>query len=379
MEPLIGWAIIGAAIGFTLGVAIGAMIALMWRRLREAELRAELQALRGQAAPEAMRESLRALTGEALKELLHTADQQLGRLLEPLKGTLNRLEQQLHELERNEARERGSLKTELEQLSRAVSELQKSTTKLSHALKAPSPRGRWAEIQLQRLVEMAGMQRHVDFSVQVSVGEKERPDMIIYLPNNRCIIVDAKAPMDAYLQALESDDEQKRRDHLKAHARNLKNRIRELGNREYWRANEKLSLEFVVMYIPGEGILSAAFEEDGELLEYAFQHRVVLATPLILLALLKTIAYGWQQQQTLQNAQEIIRQSQELSQLMYEFIKCIYDLGKELKKAVDKYNDVVELFDTKLSSSLIRMYELQGRREEPSPLKRIRETPRIDE
>lgn len=376
MGPFIGWALIGAAIGFTLGVILGALIMFLWRRLREAELHAELRLLRGQAAPETMKESLRALTGDAVKDLLDIARARFEELTKPLGEVLGRLEQQLRDLERNQAREQGSLKKELDQLSQTIVELQKSTLELSGVLKASGPRGQWAEIQLQRLVELAGMQKHVDFRTQVWVGEGERPDLIIYLPNNRCIAVDAKAPLDAYFRALKAADEQERRRHLETHARSLRERIRTLSGKEYWRALDNPGPELVVMYLPGEAILSAAFEADGELLEYAFQQRVLPATPIILLALLKAIAYGWQQQQTLENAQDIIRQSHELSKRMSVFINHLSELGKELKQAVEKYNKMLGSFEQRVRPVLRQIQELQGLRDEMQLPESIKEMPR---
>lgn len=377
MGPFIGWALIGATIGFTFGVILGALIMFLWRRLQEVELRAELQRLKEQVAPETVKESLRAFTGDAVQNLLQVAHQQFEGLMRPLGEMLGRLEQQLRELERNQAQEQGSLKKELDQLSQTIVELQKSTLELSGVLKASGPRGRWAELQLQRLVELAGLQKHIDFETQVSVGEGERPDLIIYLPNKRCIVVDAKAPMDAYSMALKAADEQERRRHLETHARSLRERIRTLGRKEYWRALSNLSPELVVMYLPAEAILSAAFEADRELLEYAFEQRVLPATPIILLALLKAIAYGWQQQQTLDNAQDIIHQSKVLSERMSVFINHLLELGKELKQAVEKYNKMLGSFEQRVRPALRRIQELQGLRDEIQLLEPIEEMPRL--
>ncbi len=377
MGPFIGWALMGAVIGFILGVMLGALLMFLWRRLQEVELRAELQRLKEQVAPETVKESLRAFTGDAVQNLLQIAYQQFEGLTKPLREMQERLEQRLRELERNQAQEQGSLKKELDQLSQTIVELQKSTLELSGALKASGPRGQWAEIQLQRLVELAGLQKYIDFETQGSVGEGERPDMIIRLPNKRCIVVDAKAPMDAYFRALKETDERERRKHLAAHARSLRERIRTLGGKEYWRALSNSSPELVVMYLPGEAILSAAFEADGELLEYAFQQRVLPATPIILLALLKAIAYGWQQQQTLENAQDIIRQSHELSRRMSVFVDHLSELGKELKQTVEKYNKIVGSFEHRVRPALRRIQELQGLPDETQPLEPIGEMPRL--
>ncbi|MFN3928336.1 MAG: DNA recombination protein RmuC [Thermoflexus sp.] len=362
MGAVIGWALVGVTVGFTLGVVCGALLMFLWRRLREAELRAELQALRGQASPEAMRENLRAITGDAIKDLVQITQHQFDPLLKQLQ---------------EQARAHGALKEELDQLFRAIGELQKHTTEIAGALKAAIPRGRWAEIQLQRLVELAGMREHVDVEFQASLSEGSRPDLLIHLPNGRYIVVDAKAPMDAYWRAVEAADTGERRKHLEDHARALRDHIKALSRKEYWRALGNPGPELVVLYIPGEPILSAAFEGDRELLEFAFQQRVLPATPVILLALLKAIAYGWQQQRTLENAQEILRQSHELHQRISKFVEHLSELGKELRQAVEKYNAALGSFERRVLPKFREMQRLRGALEDVSAPQPIEEMPRM--
>ncbi len=362
MGSLIGWTLIGATVGFTLGFIFGALVMFLWRRLREAELRAELQVLRGQASPEAMRDHLRAITGDAMKDLVEITQKQF----DPL---LKRLQEQ--------AQAHGALKEELDRLFQTIGELQKHTTEVASALKASIPRGRWAEIQLQRLVELAGMQEYVDVEFQTSLSEGSRPDLVVRLPNDCSIAVDAKAPMDAYLRAVEATDVRERKKHLEDHAKALKNHIRALSSKEYWRSLGNPGPEFVVMYIPGEPILSAAFEGDHELLEFAFQQRVLLATPVIFLALLKVIAYGWQQRRALENAQAIMEQSQELSRRLSRFVEHLSDLGRELKQAVEKYNAALGSFERRVRPAFEKMQRLRGTTEEINAPEPIEEMPRM--
>lgn len=358
MGSVVGWALVG----FALGVICGALLMFLWRRLREAELQAELQALRGQASPEAMRESLRAITGDAIKDLVQITQHQFDPLLKQLQ---------------EQARAHGALKEELDQLFRAIGELQKYTTEIAGALKAAIPRGRWAEIQLQRLVELAGMHEHVDVQFQASLGEGSRPDLLVHLPNGRYIAVDAKAPMDAYWRAVEAADTRERKKHLEDHAKALRDHIKALSRKEYWRALGNPGPELVVLYIPGEPLLSAAFEGDHELLEFAFQQRVLPATPVILLALLKAIAYGWQQQRTLENAQAIIQQSHELHQRISKFVEHLSELGKELRQAVEKYNVALGSFERRVLPKFREMQRLRGALEDVNAPEPIEEMPRM--
>ena len=251
-----------------------------------------------------LRETFIALASEELAAKsahLRTATRdEMGTVVAPLRDELTKLDQHVRVLESRREGAYSKLGSQLELLTNQHESLRHQTTVLAEALKASSVRGRWGEVQLRRLVEMAGMQEHVDFDEQVS-GKEGRPDMVIRLPQGGVLPVDSKVSLDAFLKAMESEDDQVRKGHLNRHSQAVRTRIRELSNKAYWEQFDKAP-EVVVMFVPIEACIGAAFMHDTGLFEFALSNKVLVSSPVALFALLKTMAYGWQQQQVAENA-----------------------------------------------------------------------------
>lgn len=229
------------------------------------------------------------------------------------------MDKQVRELEQKREGAYQSLEKHLGQLGQAQTQLRDTTVTLAQALKSSTVRGRWGELQLRRVLELAGMTSHVDFDEQVTTDEG-RPDVIVHLPNQGILPVDAKTPMTAYLAAIEADEKEQQAK-LAAHAQAMRNRIQELGRKQYWDQFERAP-EMVIMFVPSEACLSAAFEQDPALLEFGMGKHVLITTPFTLLALLRAVAYGWQQQQITENVREIAKQGQELYERVIKFLIC---------------------------------------------------------
>lgn len=287
--------------------------------------------------------------------------------MNPLKEALERYEKQLKTMDTNSATSFAGVRQLVET---HVVALEKETAKLSTALRAPQVRGRWGEITLQRVVEIAGMSPHCDFDLQPSVeGESgvKRPDLVVRLPQGRRIVVDAKAPITAYLDAVDAIDEGSRRDCLVRHAGAVRNHMTLLSAKEYWKQFEPTP-DFVVMFIPGESFFSAALEQDRNLMEEAFQKKIILATPSTLLALLRTVAHSWQQRDVAENAQRIAVSGRELYERIKVFATHVGNIAKGLRNANDAYNESVSSWQTRVLPSGRRMMELGAvRQDTPLP------------
>jgi DNA recombination protein RmuC len=228
--------------------------------------------------------------------------------------------------------------------------LQGETRNLVQALRRPEVRGRWGELTLRRLVELAGLAEHCDFSEQPAVRTTTghvRPDLIVHMPGGRDVVIDAKTPLDAYLSAIEAGDDATRDAHLKRHAAQLRARIRELAAKAYWELLPR-STDFVVLFVPGDQFLSAALDKEPELLEQALAERVILAAPGSLVALLRTVAYGWRQEQLTRNADEIRSLAEELYRRLGTFSEHLSQLGRHLDQSVAQFNRLVGSFDSKV-------------------------------
>lgn len=292
-------------------------------------------------------------------------------LVVPIKSALENVDVKLAELEKNRIGTYEALKQQVNDMMDIQKSLKDETNHLVSALKTPSVRGRWGEMQLRRVIEIAGMVEHCDFEEQVEVtkisdgtsssfnkvggySKKDsitvRPDMVVYLPGDRQIIIDAKVPLSAYLQALESTDEKAKKNFLKEHAKQIRSHISALANKKYWAQFEK-SPEFVIMFLPGEIFLSAAAEYDRDLIEFAMQQRILISTPTILLGLLHTIAYGWRQENLAKNARHIIEMGQELYQRLAVMTDHIGQLGRNINSVIQSYNATVGSFETRVLSS----------------------------
>jgi DNA recombination protein RmuC len=285
-------------------------------------------------------------------------------VVNPLKENLSLLDGYVRELEQKREGAYHGMQEQLRQLAQSHTTLQNTTSSLAQALKSPTVRGRWGELQLRRVVEMAGMVKHVHFMEQ-AVTDGGRPDMIAYLPNKGILPIDAKTPLNAYLEATEALDEVTRRRKLGDHVRAIRIHIADLSKKQYWEQFANAP-DFVVMFIPNEACLNAAYEYDPELLEYALTQRVLITTPVTLLALLHTIAYGWQQQQLTENAQQIAEQGKELHKRLCNFVNHFGDLRTYLERSVQGYNKAIGSFDSRVLPAIRKLEEMGVANEELS-------------
>lgn len=310
------------------------------------------------------------------KSDLEKREQAINELVKPIYSTLVEFDTKLQDLEKARIGAYVSLHEQVHLLHTTQNQLRLETSNLVSALRKPAVRGRWGEIQLKRVVELAGMLDHCDFSEQESTTTEEgriRPDLLVHLPGQKTIIVDAKAPLDAYLDAIQIDDEYLRKSKLKDHARQIRNHISSLGKKSYWNQFQSSSPEFVVLFIPGEAFFSAALEQDPMLIELGVEEHVILATPTTLIALLKAVVYGWKQENIARNAQEISALGREL----YKRVSVMSDhwrkVGKSLGNAIESYNQATGSLESRVLVSARKFKELEATAEDD-----IEELPPID-
>ncbi len=296
---------------------------------------------------------------EAGKQL-EARKQAVEALVKPISDTLVKYNQSLQEVENARQKSYGALSEQVRQLQEHQQALLGATSTLASALKRTDVGGRWGEVQLRRVAELAGMIPHCDFDEQASVGDasaRQRPDMVVKLPAGRVIVVDSKTVLRGYLDALEAGDERQRKQLLEEHARNLDNRVRELAAKAYTQQFERTP-DFVVQFIPGEAFLYAALQVRPDLLENALQKGVILATPSTLVSLLRVIALGWREEQVAEGARQISDLGKELHQRLFVMIDHITKLGQSLDKAVGSYNSFVGSLESRVLPSARRFEQL---------------------
>jgi DNA recombination protein RmuC len=387
-----------AWLAFAVGAAIGALGALIWRARREQSLRIETELLRARLKSEETisaereqalvraREQLQGVFGELARDSLHSNSEvflQLARerltrqqtdasqalkeretaiesLVQPIREALANTEAQIQAIERDRIDAFATIKSQMEVLASGQNLLSRETRNLVTALRRPDVRGQWGEITLRRLVELSGMTSHVDFTEQQHRSTDSgaiRPDMVVHMPEQRDIIVDVKTPLDAYLAAVEAQDDEERGAQLRRHAQIVGARVRELSSKQYWSQFER-SPDFVVLFLPGDQFLSAALQENPGLIDDSLRQNVMLATPTSLVALLKALSYGWKQTILADNAAEIRRLGEDLYKRLAVFGEHLGKLGKSLGSSVDSFNKAVGSLEQQVLPAARRFPEL---------------------
>jgi len=388
----------GLWMAFALGIALGALAALVWRARRERSLSIETELLRARLKSEETvsaereqaltraREQLQGVFGDLARDTLQSNSEvflQLARerltrqqsdasqalkeretaiesLVQPIREALAKTEAQIQAIERERIDAFATIKTQMEVLASGQTLLSRETRNLVTALRRPDVRGQWGEITLRRLVELSGMTSHVDFTEQQHLATESgaiRPDMVVHMPEQRDIIVDVKTPLDAYLAAVEAQDDEERGAQLRRHAQIVGARVRELSSKQYWSQFER-SPDFVVLFLPGDQFLSAALQENPGLIDDSLRQNVMLATPTSLVALLKAVSYGWKQTILADNAAEIRRLGEDLYKRLSVFGEHLGKLGKSLGSSVDSFNKAVGSLEQQVLPAARRFPEL---------------------
>jgi DNA recombination protein RmuC len=401
-----------------IGIAVGALAALLWRARREQSLRVETELLRARLKSEESlsaereqalaraREQLQGVFGDLARDSLQSNSElflQLARerltrqqsdaslalkeretaiesLVQPIREALAKTEAQIQAIERERIDSFATIKTQMESLASGQNSLSRETRNLVTALRRPDVRGQWGEITLRRLVELSGMSLHIDFTEQHHLSTDSgaiRPDMVVHMPDRRDIVVDVKTPLDAYLAAVESQNDEDRGLQLRRHSQAVGARVRELSSKQYWSQFER-SPDFVVLFLPGDQFLTAALQENPGLIDDSLRQNVMLATPTSLVALLKIVAYGWKQSALADNAAEIRRLGEDLYKRLAVFGEHLAKLGKSLGSSVDSFNKAIGSLEQQVLPSA-RRFEGLGLRtpREIEPLEPIAGLTRI--
>jgi DNA recombination protein RmuC len=407
-------------LAFALGLLLGALAVLLWRARREQTMRIETALLRARLQTEATlsaerelaaaraRDQIQGVFGELARESLQSnsevflqlarerlARQQLDAsqslkeretaiesLVRPIRDALAKTEAQIQVIERDRIDSFATIRAQMEVLASGQSLLSRETRNLVTALRRPDVRGQWGEITLRRLVELSGMTSHVDFTEQQHRNTDSgaiRPDMIVHMPEQRDIVVDVKTPLDAYLAAVEAQDDEERSSQLRRHAQIVGARVRELSSKQYWSQFER-SPDFVVLFLPGDQFLSAALQENPGLIDDSMRQNVMLATPTSLVALLKAVSYGWKQTVLADNAAEVRQLGEELYKRLAVFGEHLGKLGKSLGASVESFNRAVGSLEQQVLPAARRFPDLGlrvNRDIEPiEPIASLTRTPR---
>ncbi len=391
-------------VGLAIGALAGAAVAVALARSGRERLREQLNTISADSR-ERMRDEMKSISADVLKQTgdslaQRLADQrraeeeraagEMAKRAEELKGLvgpvnekLGRVEHEIGRLERERKQAQGELASMVRQLHEGVGGLRQETGNLVSALKRPSTRGSWGEIQLRNVIEMAGMIEHCDFLEQSTVQSEDgalRPDVLVKLPGEKVIVVDSKVPLDAYLAHLEAQTDDERGVQMARHAKQTRDHITKLASKGYQRQFDGTP-DLVVMFVPSDGIYQAALAEDPALIEYGVHQQVLMATPTTLIALLRAVHYGWRQEQIAESARHIAETGRELHRRLAIFVDPLAKLGRQLNSAVEAYNQAARSFDSRLAPKVREIAELgasSGRElTEPAPIEASAQAPTV--
>lgn len=327
--------------------------------------------------------SLDSVNADAARRNAGEVGERMGQVVAPLRDALGDLSEQLHRLEQDRVGAYAGITEQVAAMHHSNRELSTQTTRLVSALRAPQVRGRWGELQLERVVELAGMTRHCDFDTQVTADAdadgptvRVRPDMVVRLAGGRQIVVDAKVPLSAYLDALSATREQERQELMFSHASQLRAHVDKLAAKAYWRAFDPTP-EFVVLFVPGDPFLDAAVSTDKGLFEYALAKNVVLATPTTLIALLRTVALGWRHEALSQEARTIHAVGTELARRLETMTRHFDRVGDRLGKAVESFNSTAASFESRVMVTARKLSDLQLSDADLPPIRQVEAVPRV--
>ncbi|KAA0023931.1 DNA recombination protein RmuC [Antrihabitans cavernicola] len=343
------------ALGLALALAVGFALGWLLHAARSTGAQATLAAMRDNER--LLHQSVGAAGEDAARRHSTAIGQQVAALVDPLREAVGALDRHVAQVESTRAQAYAGLREQVAGMHRTSQLLSTQTTQLVTALRAPQIRGRWGEIQLERVVELAGMVRHCDFDTQVT-RDGARPDLVVYLAGGKQIVVDAKVPFAAFLDAAQDEDPQSRESHLVRHARQLRKHIDQLADKAYWELFDPTP-EFVVLFLPGDAFLDAALTTDADLLEHAFARNVILATPTTLIALLRTIAHTWRQEALSRDAATIHQLGRELYSRLGTAGTHLDRLGAQLGKAVDSFNHTVASMESRVLVTARKLDELE--------------------
>ena len=354
---------------FLAGILVGAAITAVLRARSGEQLATQMKAISSDTLRQ-VSEQMERVAGAQRDAELGKRTEEIKRSLDPIAQHLSRMSGQVDQLDRDRRTTLGQMRQLFDSTNAELARLRGETGTLVSALKRPQVRGAWGEMQLRNCVAAANMTEHVDFVSQVSVsasdGSRLRPDLVVHLPAERDVVVDAKVPMDAYLRALEATDEGEQRELLRQHGRQARAHIDALASKSY-HAQFEASPEFVVLFIPNEGVYCAALEADPTLLEHGAAKGVLIATPATLIALLHATYYGWRQEKIAESAREIAAAGRELHKRIATFLEPYAKLGRQLDSAVNAYNQGAGSLDARVLPQLRRLEEAGAGSEKPVP------------